>query len=51
MEIVEKKSWTRSIKDFILNNKIISITILVFCLCLILNFSLIFYFMKILENM
>ena len=51
MEIVKKKSWTRSIKDFILNNKIISITILVFCLCLILNFSLIFYFMKILENM
>ena len=46
-----KKNRTSKIKKFIKNNKIISITILVFVMCFSLNVIMIYNFMKILENM
>lgn len=44
------KKWTSSILEFIHNNKLITITLIIFVMCLSLNFILIYNFMKILEN-
>ena len=50
-EKIKKKRWTSSLKEFIVNNKLITLTIVVFSVCLTLNLVLIYNFMKILENM
>ena len=47
---VQKNRTSRKIKDFIINNKIISIAILVFVMCVGVNLVLIYNFMRILSN-
>ena len=47
---VQKNRTSRKIKDFIINNKIISIVILVFVMCVGVNLVLIYNFMRILSN-
>ena len=47
---VKKNRTSRKIKDFIINNKIISIAILVFVMCVGVNLVLIYNFMRILSN-
>ena len=44
------KKWTSKIWNFIKNNKIISITITIFLMCLSINIALICNFIKILES-
>ena len=46
----KQKKWTRSIKNFVASNKIITITAIIFTMCFILNLVLIYNFMRILEN-
>ena len=48
---VQKNRTSRKIKDFIINNKIISIAIVVFNMCVGINLILIYSFMKILSNL
>ena len=50
-ENIKKKKWTSHLKEFIVNNKLITMTIVIFCLCFTLNLVLIYNFMRILENM
>ncbi len=45
------RKWTSNLKEFIFRNKIISLTIVVFGICLTFNVVLIYNFMRILENM
>ena len=45
-----KKRTSRKIRDFILNNKIVSIAIVVFLTCVGINLVLIYNFMRILSN-
>jgi uncharacterized membrane protein (DUF485 family) len=49
-ETNKKNKWTSKLLKFIKQNKLISITLTVFFLCLLFNFVLIFNFMQILEN-
>ena len=46
----KEKTRTGKIKEFIKKNKILTTTILIFCMCLSLNFILIYNFMKLLGN-
>ena len=48
---IEKKNWTSRIKEFILKNKIISVSLIIFFMCFILNCVLVYNFIRILENM
>ncbi len=40
----KKKKWTSRLKEFIVNNKLITLTIVIFCVCLTLNLVLIYNF-------
>lgn len=44
----KKKKWTSNIKRFLRENKIISISIIVFLMCVILNLFLIYNFFRVL---
>ncbi len=48
---IKRKSRLKKITGFIKNNKLISITLIVFLMFITLNFVLIYNFIKILENM
>lgn len=48
--VLEKKNRTSRFKKFIKQNKILSIALVIFMICLSFNFVLIYNFMKILEN-
>lgn len=47
---VQKNRTSKKIKDFIINNKIISIAIVVFLMCVGINLVLIYNFMRILST-
>ena len=49
-ETVKKKSWTSSFKEFVMHNKLITLTATVFTLCFALNVALIWNFVMLLEN-
>ena len=49
-EKTKKKKWTSKFLKFIHNNKIISISIIVFFMCVMMNLFLIFNFLKILQE-
>ena len=47
---VENKKWTSKFLKFIRNNKIISISIIVFFMCVMMNLFLIYNFLKVLQQ-
>ena len=48
---LKRKNRTSSLKRFIVNNKLVSIAIIIFGMCFLLNCILIYNFIRILENM
>lgn len=46
----KKRKWTSNLKKFIHENKIISISIVIFIMCIGMNLFLIYNFMKILQE-
>lgn len=50
-KISKKEKWTSKLGKFIAKNKLITATIIIFFMCLVLNFILIYNFIEILENM
>ena len=48
---LKRKKRTSSLKKFIINNKLVSIAIIIFGMCFLLNCILIYNFIRILENM
>ena len=49
--IIKKKKWTSKFAELFNKNKLVTATIIIFAMCVILNFVLIYNFMRILENM
>ena len=49
-ENVNRRKWTSNLKKFIRENKIISISIVLFIMCVGMNLTLIYNFMKILHG-
>ena len=47
---VENKKWTSKFLEFIRDNKIISISIIVFFMCVMMNLFLIYNFLKVLQQ-
>ncbi len=47
---VENKKWTSKFFKFIRDNKIISISIIVFFMCVMMNLFLIYNFLKVLQQ-
>ena len=47
---LKKKRWTSKIKQFIRENRIISIATILFIMCVGMNLTLIYNFMKILQE-
>ena len=47
---LKKEKWTSKIKKIIIENKTISITIIVFFTCVVMNLFLIYNFLKVLQS-
>ena len=47
---LKNEKWTSKIKKFIIENKIISIAIIVFFTCVVMNLFLIYNFLKVLQS-